>query len=66
MSNAPVRRIAFMVRKLSHGGVEVLLEGDSDTPRRHVCDFRSDYEARMWIAENSTEPTPPSNEMLDA
>ena len=44
----------FTVRKLKYGGYEVLEEGDDpDTPRRHVCDFRSEYEAKTWIKENA-------------
>lgn len=61
MSDASVSKDLFTVRKLSHGGFEVLVEGDEDTPRRHVCDFRSDYEARMWIAENTIQPAQTSN-----
>lgn len=45
--------MVFTVRKLKHGGYEVLMEGDPDMPRRHVSDFRSEYEAKTWIAENS-------------
>jgi hypothetical protein len=43
----------FTVRKLKYGGYEVLREGDLDTPRRHICDFRSEYEAQTWIKENA-------------
>lgn len=44
----------FTVRKLKYGGYEVLMEGDPDMPRRHVSDFRSENEAKIWIAENSS------------
>lgn len=60
MSDAAVAKVAFTVRKLSQGGVEVFFEGDGEIPRRHICDFRSDDEARMWIAENTTKPAQPS------
>jgi hypothetical protein len=43
----------FTVRKLKYGGYEVLREGDADVPRRHVCDFRSEFEAKNWIKENA-------------
>ncbi len=43
----------FTVRKLKYGGYEVLMEGDREIPRRHICDFRSEYEARLWIRENA-------------
>jgi hypothetical protein len=42
----------FTVRKLKHGGYEVLVEGDPDMPRRHVSDFRSESEAKIWIEEH--------------
>lgn len=57
MSNPSTFEATFTIRKLNQGGVEVLLEGDSDVPRRHICDFRSDDEARMWIAENVAKST---------
>lgn len=60
MSDAVGSKVAFTVRKLSHGGVEVFFEGDSEMPRRHICDFRSDDEAWMWIAENTAKPAQPS------
>lgn len=62
MSTRSVPDSFFTIRKLRHGGVEVLLEGETDMPRRHICDFRSDYEARMWIAENVAKETQPSNQ----
>jgi hypothetical protein len=43
----------FTVRQLKYGGYEVLMKADDpDSPRRHVCDFRSEYEAKAWISEN--------------
>jgi hypothetical protein len=44
---------AFRVRKLKYGGYEVLAERDPEMPHRHVCDFRSEYEARAWVEENA-------------
>ena len=52
MANAPHSQVTFTIRELKYGGYEVLAESDANIPRRHVCDFRSEFEAKTWISEN--------------
>jgi hypothetical protein len=44
-SNSP-----FSVKKLKYGGYELVLNRDGRN--QHICDFRSEDEARSWIREN--------------
>jgi hypothetical protein len=48
---------AFRIRKVKYGGYAVLVEDAPGMPHRHVCDFRSEYEARAWIAEHAAAHT---------
>ena len=43
----------FTVKKLKYGGFEVLVKPDNEYPSRHICDFRTEVEARLWIRENA-------------
>ena len=40
----------FSVTKLKYGGYELVLRRDGRN--QHICDFRSEDEARSWIGEN--------------
>jgi hypothetical protein len=44
-SNSP-----FKVKKLKYGGYELVLLRDGRS--QHICDFRSEDEAKNWIREN--------------
>jgi hypothetical protein len=48
----------FTVKKLKYGGFEVLVKPDDDYPSRHICDFRTEGEARSWIRENAHKHGP--------
>lgn len=43
----------FSVKKLKYGGYELLLHRDGRS--QHICDFRSEDEARIWIRENGAK-----------
>jgi hypothetical protein len=45
--------VVFTVKRLTYGGYAVLVQDDIDYPSRHVCDFYTEYEARLWIRENA-------------
>jgi hypothetical protein len=47
-SNSP-----FSVKKLKYGGYELVLHRDGRN--QHICDFRSEDEANIWIHENATK-----------
>lgn len=47
-SNSP-----FRVTKLKYGGYELVLHRDGQN--RHICDFRSEDEAKIWIRENAAK-----------
>jgi hypothetical protein len=47
----------FLVKSLKYGGYEVLIKEAIDYPARHICDFRTEYEARMWIIEHQPKTT---------
>jgi hypothetical protein len=40
----------FSVKKLKYGGYELVLKRDGRN--QHICDFRSEDEAKIWIREN--------------
>jgi len=40
----------FKVKKLKYGGYELVLHRDGRS--QHICDFRSEDEAKIWIREN--------------
>lgn len=40
----------FSVKKLKYGGYELVLKRDGRS--QHICDFRSEDEAKIWIREN--------------
>lgn len=43
----------FSVKKLKYGGYELVLKrGDRS---QHICDFRSEDEAKNWIRENGAK-----------
>ena len=44
-SNSP-----FSVKRLKYGGFELILHRDGRN--QHICDFRSEDEAKIWIREN--------------
>ncbi|HEY1504200.1 MAG TPA: hypothetical protein VGF92_07860 [Stellaceae bacterium] len=48
-SNSP-----FSVTKLKYGGYELVLHRDGGN-RQHICDFRSEDEAKIWIRENGAK-----------
>jgi hypothetical protein len=43
----------FSVKKLKYGGYELVLKRDGGN--RHICDFRSEDEANIWINENGAK-----------
>jgi hypothetical protein len=43
----------FSVNKLKYGGYELLLKRDGRN--QHICDFRSEDEAEIWIHENGAK-----------
>ena len=43
----------FTVKKLKHGGYELILRRDGRN--QHICDFRSEDEARIWVRENGAK-----------
>lgn len=43
----------FSVKKLKYGGYELLLHRAGRN--QHICDFRSEDEARMWIREHGAK-----------
>jgi hypothetical protein len=45
--------VVFTVQRLRYGGYAVMVQDDIDYPSRHVCDFHTEYEARLWIRENA-------------
>jgi hypothetical protein len=40
----------FSVKKLKYGGYELVLHRDGRN--QHICDFRSEDEAKIWIREH--------------
>ena len=51
--------VVFTVQRLRYGGCAVMVQDDIDYPPRHVCDFHTEYEARLWIRENAHKHLPP-------
>ena len=47
-SNSP-----FSVKKLKYGGYELVLHREGRN--QHICDFRSEDEAKIWIRENGAK-----------
>jgi len=43
----------FSVKKLKYGGYELVLRRDGRN--QHICDFRSEDEAAIWIRENGAK-----------
>lgn len=43
----------FSVKKLKYGGYELVFHRDGGS--QHICDFRSEDEARSWIRENGAK-----------
>jgi hypothetical protein len=43
----------FRVKKLKYGGYELVLHRDGGN--QHICDFRSEDEAKIWIRENGAK-----------
>ena len=43
----------FSVKKLKYGGYELVLKRAGGN--QHICDFRSEDEARIWIHENGAK-----------
>jgi hypothetical protein len=43
----------FRVKKLKYGGYELVLHRDGRS--QHICDFRSEDEAKVWIRENGAK-----------
>ena len=43
----------FSVKKLKYGGYELVLKRDGRN--QHICDFRSEDEAKIWIRENGAK-----------
>jgi hypothetical protein len=48
LTNSP-----FSVKKLKYGGYELILKREGST--QHICDFRSEDEANIWIRENGAQ-----------
>jgi hypothetical protein len=42
----------FVVKKLKYGGYELVFKGDREAYAQHICDFRSEDEAKIWVREN--------------
>ncbi len=47
-SNSP-----FSVKKLKYGGYELVLHREGRN--QHICDFRSEDEAKIWVRENGAK-----------
>ena len=45
----------FVVKKLKYGGYALVLKRDLERGERHICDFRSEDEAKIWIHENGAK-----------
>ena len=45
----------FIVKKLKYGGYELVLRSNRAGESRHICDFRSEDEAKIWIRENAAK-----------
>ena len=45
----------FIVKKLKYGGYELVLKGTRAGENQHICDFRSEDEATIWIRENAAK-----------
>ena len=43
----------FSVKKLKYGGYELVLKRNGRN--QHICDFRSEDEAKIWIRENGAK-----------
>ena len=43
----------FTLKKLKYGGYELVLRRDGRN--QHICDFRSEDEAKSWIRENGAK-----------
>jgi hypothetical protein len=46
---------AFIVKKLKYGGCALVLRGRTESQNQHICDFRSEAEARLWLHENAAK-----------
>jgi hypothetical protein len=45
----------FVVKKLKYGGYELVFKGDREAYARHISDFRSEDEAKIWVSENAAK-----------
>lgn len=52
-SNSKPSASPFRVKKLKYGGFELVLHRDGRN--QHICDFRSEDEAKSWIRENGAK-----------
>ena len=45
----------FIVKKLEQGGCALVLRRSDERQNQHICDFRSEAEAKIWIRENAAK-----------